>query len=269
MDYNDLISGMKRFGSTKRDIVTSCLGVEPEQVNENVIIAPWWTPNTLPALGDAELISEKQTLTGVWNIKNGDVEMTYIRTGIGAPQFIEGLLPLGLTKCKTIIFIGSVGSLDSNIGIGNIVIPEYSVCGDGVSRYIASDDLKHDPFGEKAYPDPDLLKKTIETTKQICIEKNVEYHTVVTFSIDTIFAQFAHIDTIVNMGCNTIEMETASAFKAANMMNIPMVAILSVSDNTITKKSLISGRNQDEIEYRAFTRRELFPQIILSVFRNK
>lgn len=52
---------------------------------------------------------------------------------------VLGILSLlGISKCKRIIFISSVGALDTEIGIGDIVIPEYSVSGDGASRYIAS-----------------------------------------------------------------------------------------------------------------------------------
>lgn len=48
MDYNKLVSGMKRYGSTERDICTHGLRVTPDCVRENVIIAPWWEPGTLP-----------------------------------------------------------------------------------------------------------------------------------------------------------------------------------------------------------------------------
>ena len=61
-------------------------------------------------------------------------------------------------------------------------------------------------------------------------------------------------------------METAAAFSAAKLMGIPMVAIFSVSDNTVANKSLISGRTQSEMDYRHFVRRGMFPQIILSMF---
>ena len=265
MDYSDLIVGLRRFGSTERDICLHGLGVTAEHIHENVIIAPWWEPSTLPRLGKAKLlnVSAGQKL---WNIKRKGAEMTFIKTGIGAPQFMDALLALGVTGCKKVIFTGSVGSLDENIGIGDIVIPEYSVCGDGASRYL-SPDISRDVFGEKAYPDAGLFEKAKAETARLCEKHNVRWHVGRNFSIDTIFAQFAHIDAILEMGCNVIEMETAAAFRAAALMRIPMAALFSVSDNTITNKSLVSGRTAEEMDYRKFVRGELFPEIILSIFQ--
>ena len=76
MDYQKLITGMKRYGSTEQDICTHGLSVTPEHIKENVIIAPWWAPSTLPGLGEAEMLSLPNHTIGVWNIKNEDIEMT-------------------------------------------------------------------------------------------------------------------------------------------------------------------------------------------------
>lgn len=268
MDYQKLINGIKKYQSTETDICVHCLGVRPEQINKNVIIAPWWEPKSLVLLGEAEYLSESQfSAIKVWNIKNKYCDITYIKTGIGAPVFMDALLALGVTKCENIIFIGSVGSLDENIGIGDIVIPQYSVCGDGASRYIASDTLTgNDCFGSKVEPDRQMYNTVCRVTQNVCEQNNVRFHIGKTFSIDTIFAQYAHIDEILNMGCNVIEMETASAFKAAEIANLKIAAIFSVSDNTVTNKSLISGRNESEMNYRRFVRNNLFPEIILKVF---
>ena len=267
MDYNKIILGMKRFGSTEQDICKHGLRVTLENIKENVVIAPWWEPSSLPKLGKAELMNPSDSGdTKVWNIKGENIDMTFVKTGIGAPCFLEGLLTLGVTQCKRIIFIGSAGSLDAGIGIGDIVIPEYSICGDGASRYIASDDLSHDVFGEKVYPDSSMFETAITETSRICEKTNVKWHVGRAFSTDSITAQFAHIDTFLAMGCNAIEMETASAFRAAKLMGIPLVALLSISDNTVTNKSLVSGRTTEENEYRWRVRHELFPEIILSIF---
>ncbi|MCH5317828.1 MAG: phosphorylase [Eubacterium sp.] len=268
MTYETILDGMKRFGSTERDICVSGLGVEPEQVNENVIIAPWWEPKSLHGLGKVKYLSASDfSAIKVWDITAGKTKITYIKTGIGAPVLIDALLSLGVTRCKKIIFIGSVGSLDAEIGIGDIVIPEYSVCGDGASRYIASDDLKSDDcWGEKVYPNTDFSNTVKSITQAVCDENGVKWHIGKNYSIDTVIAQFAHIDEIIDMGCNVIEMETAAAFRAAKIMDIPIAAVFSVSDNTVTKKSLISGRTKEDNDYRRKVKKKLIPKIILKAF---
>jgi nucleoside phosphorylase len=269
MDYSDLIAGMKKYGSNESDICIRGLGIASEQVQENVIIAPWWEPSSLPGLGDAEYLSDSDFSTiKTWNIVSDAMQFTYIKTGIGAPVLMDAILSLGVTSCKRIIFIGSAGSLDTNISIGDIVIPEYSVCGDGASRYIAEKPFNNgDVFGEKIPPDSqlsDIAKRVIE---KVCLGSNVQWHIGKAFSIDTIFAQFTHIEEIISMGCNVIEMETAAAFRAAKVISIPIAAIFCVSDNTVTNKSLVSGRSKQEMDYRKHVRRELFPKIILETFR--
>lgn len=268
MDYQTIINGMKRFGSTETEICVRGLGLLPEQIHEHVILAPWWDPSVLSGLGEAVRLSEPDASVQIWDIQSKDGVLTFIKTGMGAPVFMDVVLSLGMTCCKKILFVGSVGALDPAIGIGDIVIPEYSICGDGASRYIASGDLAgKDCWGEKTYPDPGLLQIVKEETEQVCHQHEIRWHLGKNISIDTISAQFAHIDTIVKLGCNVVEMETSVGFRAAKMAGISMAAVFSVSDNTMKNKSLVSGRTQEEKNYRAFVRRTAFPEIILRSFQ--
>lgn len=268
MDYKDLVGGIKRFGSTRDDIATFGLGISADQINENVIVAPWWEPMRLPLFSDATFLSISDfAAIKIWNISLDQLEITYIKTGIGAPVLMDAVLALGETPCKRAIFIGAVGALDKYIEIGDIVIPEYSMCGDGASRYILSDNLSCDSFGMKAYPNQEMFDVSLNKTRQICEEYGVSWHRGQTFSIDTVFAQFAHIDEILALGCNTIEMESAAAFSAAALANIQMSAIFSASDNTVQKKSLVSGRKEEEIICYKKLRQELIPKIAVATFR--
>ena len=268
MNYQQLLDGIKKYGSNENDICLHCIGIEADKINKNVILAPWWEPSSLPNLGKTTYLSESDfSAIKVWDIETQNGNITYIKTGIGAPVLMDVVLGLGVTKCEKIIFVGSVGSLDKNIGIGDIVIPEYSICGDGASRYVACDKLSDsDVFGTKVSPNKNLFEALCKHTRDIGLENNVKYRIGRAFSIDSIFAQYAHIDEILKMGCNVIEMETASAFRAAEVADISMAAIFSVSDNTVINKGLISGRTAEEMEYRRFVRKELFPKIILKVF---
>ncbi len=80
------------------------------------------------------------------------------------------------------------------------------------------------------------------------------------------FAQFAHIDEMLSSGVNCIEMETAAAFQAAEIAGKSLCALFPVSDNTLTNKSLISGRSEAEMNYRRLVRHDVFPLIISEVF---
>lgn len=270
MTYKDILAGMERFGATHRDICAHGIGIEPGQVRESVIVAPWWEPWLFPRLAEgARYLSGSEHATiKAWDIETPEVCATYIKTGIGAPVLMDALLALGVTPCRRIVFIGSVGALDADIRIGDIVVPELSICGDGASRYIAADSLaRGDVYGETTRPDACLLQKALAAAARICPAQRVRWHTGRTFSVDTIAAQFAHLDEILALGCNVIEMETAAAFRAADLMSIPLVALFSVSDNTVVQKSLVCGRTEEEIAYRHTTRREAFPPLIAEVLR--
>lgn len=112
MDYNYLISGMKKYGSSEEDICLHGLGISPDLVDENVILAPWWEPSSLPKLGEVEYLTESRLpAVKVWNIKNNDLSITYIKTGIGAPVLMDALLALGVTRCKRVIFKAMIFSV--------------------------------------------------------------------------------------------------------------------------------------------------------------
>jgi len=265
MDYNRFLLSMNKFGGTIEDICLNTLGIEAGKINETVIISPGWIPERLFAGYEIKEIVQASPLFQykIWNIKQKEFSLTHIKTGFGAPVVMDCILLLGLTgKCKRIIFVSSVGGLSEEMNIGDIVLPEYSVCGDGAGRYL-SDDFERDSFGEKQYPHTELFNRLIGATQTICERHHVQWHLGRTFCIDTIVAQQSHLNRIINMGCNSVDMESAVAFKAANMLNIPIVAMLNVSDNSVKEsKSLMSKRSKEERKYRKYVVGEIIPQIM-------
>jgi purine-nucleoside phosphorylase len=263
MIYEHILNGNKKFGTNPIDIVRSSLGCEPEIIQKDVIIAPAWKPD----LFDNHFDSMTEVFDGIhkiWNLSIRNKTITYILTGIGAPNLLEAVLALGCTPCKNIIFIGSVGGLDKNLKIGDIVIPQYSICGDGACRYLTDKKLiDNDCFGEKYYPNKELYEKIISKTENLVKENNTNWHIGKNYSIDTVIAQFAHIDEIIDMGCSCIEMETAVLFKSTEICKIKAGAVFSVSDNTVLKKSLLSGRTKEEMDYRRYVRKNIITKIVI------
>ena len=249
VNYEDLL---RSIGSNPDDLCAQFIsGVKADDIRENVIIAPWWEPDTFENLDDFDIISTRSPFI-VWNSD----DITYIKTGIGAPLMMDVILALGVTNCKRILFVGSAGGLTDTMNIGDIVIPDYSICGNGACHYLGVN------FGDKVYPCPSFSGKLKEVTASI---RN--YHTAVNYSIDTIFAEFYHLDNIISLGCTTIEMETAAAFAAAKVCGISIAALFAISDNTVANKSLISGRSVDDMEYYRHVRRHVYPKIIKGVFK--
>lgn len=257
MKYDELLSSHLKYGTNKEDIKYK---KGYARILENVVIAPWWKHDIFNNINfKVEQVSEK-----VFNFYGDEISFSFIELKrIGAPSVMDFVLSLGVTNCKNLIFLGSAGSLDKNIKIGDIIVPEYSICGDGASRYL--NDNFEDEFLKKKYPTEEFTKKLLD----ILNEKNIKHHFVPNYSIDTIFAQFYHIDKILELGAKTIEMETANLFKCNELLNINVTALFCVSDNTLQNKSLYSGRTEEDEEYRHRVRYEIIPEIIIELIKRK
>lgn len=269
--YEALLAGMARYGATGAGAAEETLGVPAECIRRNVILAPWWEPAMFApeCFGQAEYLSPVPNAeTMVWDVTPPQGEaVTFIKTHIGAPVCTDVALALGLTACENCLFIGAVGALDPAMHLGDIVVPEYSVCGDGASRYLLPDALaQNDPFASRARPDAELSETLFRVAERICAEEGIALHRGRNFSIDTIFAQFSRIDEILALGCNTVEMETAAAFRAAELAGYRMAALFGVSDNTLQNKSLMGGRTDAERAWRKQVRATVFPRILYACF---
>jgi len=257
MTYNELLDSQKKYGTKENDILSKR---DYDKVCEKVVLAPWWKVTIFDSLNPkVEKINDI-----LYNIDIDGTKFSFLELkAIGAPVTLDEILNLGVSKCKYILFVGSAGSLNPDVKIVDFAIPKYSITGDGASRYLNKN--LEDEFGKKQYTDQDLTEKLIKITNKY--KDKVIIHNVPNFSVDTIFAQFGHIDYIKSLGAETIEMETAALFKSSKMCNIKATALFIISDNTIVNKSLYSGRNNEENEYRHYVRNNILPQIIFDLFK--
>ncbi len=263
--YNFLLAAHQKYGSDERKICKASLKCEPEQIQENVIIAPTWEADVFSSHVDSISNVAPKTCRGTINeLCLNDKKVTFITTGIGACNVLDATLTLGCTPCKNVIFMGSVGALDKNMKIGDIVIPEYCICGVGANRYLTSNPFtNNDTFGEKFYPNEDLSNQVLSIARDTVKNTDVNVHIGKTFSVDTVFAEYVHLDEILNTGCNSIEMETSTFFHAASIANLKAAAIFSVSDNTFANKSLYSGRTEHDKLKKDKVNSEIVPNIVL------
>lgn len=263
-----LLQGMRKFGGSDSEICRNTLGISPEEICENIIISPGWAPDRLfPAESIREAVEATPLFRfHLWTVEYEGCRFTWVKAGFGAPMVMDALILLGLTgRCKKVLFVSSVGGLDPDFGVGDLLLPEYSVSGDGACRYL-TDDLA-DRFGERQLPDKELLDTLYAAAKETCEEHDVSLHMGHPFCTDTIAAQYGHLEKIASMGYDCLDMESAAAFKTAGILGIRTAALLNVSDNSAAAgKSLMNARTGKEQDYRRFVTGEVMPKIIGKVF---
>lgn len=258
MNIDNILSVHQKYGTSATDIIVRS---DYSGILENVVIAPWWSHLIF------EQIATKIEQVGgnVYNIYGDKFEFSFIEVKQwGAPLILERVLPLSVTKCKRIILIGSAGALNDNIKIGDLAIPKYSYNGVGACRFL--NESLNDDFEFKYSGNSNLSEKLFHIIEKDF--KDYKVHSVANYSIDTIFAQYNHIDHIKSLGSETIEMETSALFKCAEIMNMPATALFCISDNTITNKSLYSGRSAKDKDNYHNTRDNIVPQIIVKFFQS-
>ena len=254
--------GWQYYGISTKDIVWGTLHCTPEQIQPFVVLAPWWSPSIFKS---CRIESIADGIAKVDRLTCGNLSFTMIRTGIGAPLSGDATIALGCTPCTHIIFIGSVGGLDVAQSIGDLAIATRSYSGDGFSMYLPdSTDGPHWQPSQSAMPEQELQSSIVQTSRVKADSNGVALHIGPVFSIDTILAQFQHLDWIVDqLGCIGIEMETSAVFRAAQLCGIRAAALLQISDVIPARKSLYSGRTEADQKHRRWARTEILAPAVI------
>jgi purine-nucleoside phosphorylase len=267
MIYRYLLDAHAGFGTEKADICRLLFKVEPGEINEDVIIAPFWAPQIFEGLVEGIDFLSEANFRRLWNLSAGGKKISYLLSGVGSPVVLDAVFALSCTPCKRIIFIGAVGALDVTMEVGDIVIPEYSISGDGASRYVTPNRVdESDCYGQRYYPDPEFFGLIRSVTESAAREQGVPWHIGRTFSVDTIFAEFGHLEEFRQLGCDSIEMESAAFFKAAQVSGIRAGAVFTVSDNVYRKKQVYT-RSRADVDRINHVRDRVLTRIVLESFR--
>ena len=76
--------------------------------------------------------------------------------------------------------------------------------------------------------------------------------------------EYTHLDEIKAFGTDLIEMETATFYAVAELMRIPAIALLVVSDNSATGVPLM-GRSDDLQAQYEYARTVVLPELIYRI----
>ena len=140
--------------------------------------------------------------------------------GIGAPVVGIMLEELAAFGVKSIISIGTAGSLQKKLKLGSHIICNRAIRDEGTSHhYLASE--------KYSYSSNNLTDKIIEVAKNM----GVNYHTGTSWTTDAPYREtLAELRHYRDEGVLTVEMEAAAIFAIAKYLNIEAGVILTISD---------------------------------------
>ena len=233
------------------------LGCDLEKIRETVIIAPCWSPGSVGVL-EVELIAEESCK--IWDCKMGEKYFTYVLMGVGACICADVVMALKNTSCKKIMFIGSAGAIEKDICIGDIVLPDSFMVGEGASRYL-QDDIRTDSFGEVFSVESINYDNILSLTKEIAEKHMVSCHTGRVISVETIYSQFRFIDYFLKLGCRYLDMESSAFIAATKRSDLEGIVCFCISDNIIRDQSLVTVDSK-LTGFRKNVRRSVMPTII-------
>jgi purine-nucleoside phosphorylase len=159
--------------------------------------------------------------TGTYNGKRVSV----MGHGMGMPSI--GIYTYELYNfygVKTIIRVGSAGSINKDLHIGDIAIA-MGACTN--SNYADQYEL---PGTYAPIVDFDLARKAVET----CERLGYNYKVGNVFSSDTFYSENPHNDKWMNMGVLAIEMEIAALYMNAARSGNRALGICTISDHILT-----------------------------------
>ena len=252
---------LEKFNISPGDVVRMMFRCAPEAIHPDVILMPWWQPEVFGLwLDPITVVTPSILFAAEYNGK----PISLLRSGIGAPQSGDAVLALGCTPCERIWFAGSVGGLQPEMHIGDLMIPSFSYSGDGFCRYLQPDFPREDCFLERVFPDETLSALVAGAAAPLARAEGIGVYTGPVFSTDSILAEFSRLGEMINeLGCIGVEMETAAVFKAARLVGIRAAALFSVSDVPVRNQSLYAGRPEEEKRRRRETRRKVLAKALL------
>jgi purine-nucleoside phosphorylase len=135
---------------------------------------------------------------------------------------------------KTIIRVGSAGSYQRDLHVGDIVIA-LGACTD--SNYVSQFEL---PGSFAPIADFNLARHAVET----CEKLGYNYMVGNVFSSDMFYSENPHSDKWINMGVLAVEMEIAALYMNAARSGNRALGICTISDHLITGEATTAEERQ-------------------------
>ena len=236
-------------------------GFDRNIVYDALVVAPAYTPYKLGLnkFGEVYTLYEGAYIGGYLLIIN-DLKIAWVKTAASDTNLIDHMAICAELNFNKMIFVGAVGALKGEFELGDICTPQYSIAGGAAHFYLKESIKEYIPF-EKVYPnDTNFIKKIA----YIESEKGFEIKTATVFCTPSVSLEYLHLNEIKEFDTDLIEMETAAFYLMADLIEVPSIALLVVSDNSASGVALV-GRNEEQQKKYDESRKVILPNMIIDI----
>lgn len=254
---------MERFHSyNSEDMAFQAFGLSKEIEYDALVVAPSFTPDRLRMDEYCKVTTLKEgAYIAGYLVEKDDLKIAWIKTGSSDANCIDHIAVCAELRFKKMIFIGAAGALKADFELGDLCTPAYSIAGGYAHTYLKESIKDYVPF-EKVIPPMEYIDHVISIGKEngwIIKKASV-------FCTASIALEYYHLDEIKAFDTDLIEMETCSFYLMADLLEIPSIALLVVSDNSATGAALVGRTEEEQKKYDA-GKKKVLPHLILTVAR--
>ena len=253
-----ILDQIHRYNSDR--MTTHAFGLDPDTEYDALVVAPSYTPYKLKMDESCKVTTLKEGayIAGYLVEKDG-LKIAWIKIASSDSNLIDHIAICAELKFRKMIFIGAVGALKPGYAPGDICTPSCSVAGGFAHTYLKESIRDFVPFERIEPADIRFVDRVIEAGRA----KGYEIRKASVFCTPSIALEYSHLEEIKAFDTDLIEMETASFYLMADLLEVDSAALLVVSDNSATGSALVGRSEEDKIRYeKGF--REILPDMILT-----
>ena len=196
------------------------------------------------------LVSDREILSANWSlVHDKDRDITIINYGVGSPS--AGIIMHCLSyldKLKLVLMLGMCGGIDDDLEVGDLIIPTASIRDEGTSAHYLPKDVPALPtFGINRIAEQ-VIKEETGARPKSGIMHTTDYRM---WEFDQEFIEYILKHRII-----AIDMEIATIFSVAYALNVPVGALMLVSDMPLRKGGIKSKDSAQDI-FQTYTEHHL------------
>lgn len=237
------------------DMAMEVFGFRRDVHYDLLVVAPGWKPTKIlnETTYQVAVTAEHSYFSG-YEVKMGDCLVAWAQTASGGCNLIDHMILCAELDFDKVVFVGAVGGLKKGFEVGDVCVPTKCIAGSMANAYLTEDIQNWKPFEAVTPHDPDFVEQVISLA-DFPVKKASVYCT------DSISCEYYHLDFIKGFDTDLIEMETASFFALAALMEKKAAAILAVSDNSANGEPLLGMGDGQHARYN-YGRKILIPRLL-------